>query len=150
MTMESAAGKNPVPHVGKLYNLCASLVAQHLVTEIPEIAAVQCFMVSEIGRPIDQPQIIAVRVEPTEGRHLNTLRRPIQAVVSSQLEAMRSSRPSCSTATSCSTAGLSRGADPTFGSGRGFETDQGRPIDHRATEDDDVRQPGRDVRCPCN
>jgi S-adenosylmethionine synthetase len=88
MTMESAAGKNPVPHVGKLYNLCASLVAQHLVTEIPEIAAVQCFMVSEIGRPIDQPQIIDVRVEPAEGRHLNTLRRPIQAVVSSQLEAI--------------------------------------------------------------
>jgi S-adenosylmethionine synthetase len=45
-------------------------------------------MVSEIGRPIDQPQIIDVRVEPAEGRHLNTLRRPIQAVVSSQLEAI--------------------------------------------------------------
>jgi S-adenosylmethionine synthetase len=44
--------------------------------------------VSEIGRPIDQPQIIDVRVEPAEGRHLNTLRRPIQAVVSSQLEAI--------------------------------------------------------------
>jgi S-adenosylmethionine synthetase len=88
MTMESAAGKNPVTHVGKIYNVCASLIAQRLVTEIPEIAAVQCFIVSEIGRPIDQPQIIAVRVEPTEGRHLNTLGRPIQDVVSSELEAM--------------------------------------------------------------
>lgn len=88
MTMESAAGKNPVTHVGKIYNVCASLIAQRVVTEIPEIAAAQCFMVSEIGRPVDQPQIIDVRVEPAEGRRLNTWRRPIQDVVSSELEAM--------------------------------------------------------------
>jgi S-adenosylmethionine synthetase len=44
--------------------------------------------VSEIGRPVDQPRIIDVRVEPAEGRHLNTLCRPIQDVVSSELEAL--------------------------------------------------------------
>ena len=30
MTMESVAGKNPVTHVGKLYNIAASLIAQRL------------------------------------------------------------------------------------------------------------------------
>lgn len=88
MTMESVAGKNPVTHVGKLYNLCAGLIAQRLVSEIPEIAAAQCFMVSEIGRPIDQPQIIDIRVPPANGRRPNALRRLIQALVSSELETM--------------------------------------------------------------
>jgi S-adenosylmethionine synthetase len=41
MTMESAAGKNPVTHVGKISNVCASLITQRQVTEIAEIAAVQ-------------------------------------------------------------------------------------------------------------
>ena len=36
MTMESLAGKNPVTHVGKLYNLLASLISADLVEAIPE------------------------------------------------------------------------------------------------------------------
>ena len=88
MTMESVAGKNPVTHVGKLYNLCAGLTAQRLVTEIPEIAAAHCFMVSEIGRPIDRPQIIDIRVEPAGGRPLDALRRAIRDLVSGELDAI--------------------------------------------------------------
>lgn len=88
MTMESVAGKNPVTHVGKLYNLCASLIAQRLVAEVPEIAAVHCCMVSEIGRPIDQPQIVDVRIETASGRTLNGLRPVTQTVVRRELEAM--------------------------------------------------------------
>lgn len=88
MTMESVAGKNPVSHVGKLYNLCASLIAQRLVTEVAEITAAQCFMVSEIGRPIDQPQIVDIRIETAPGRTLSGLRPVVQTVVRRELEAM--------------------------------------------------------------
>ena len=37
MTMESVAGKNPVTHVGKLYNIVASLIAQRLVDDVQEL-----------------------------------------------------------------------------------------------------------------
>lgn len=60
MTMESVAGKNPVTHVGKLYNIAASLIAQRLVESLPGIAEAQCLMVSQIGRPVDQPQAVVV------------------------------------------------------------------------------------------
>lgn len=38
MTMESVAGKNPVTHVGKLYNITAGLIAQRLVDEVADVA----------------------------------------------------------------------------------------------------------------
>jgi S-adenosylmethionine synthetase len=66
MTMESVAGKNPISHVGKLYNIAAGLIADAIVRELPEIASAECYLVSRIGHPIDDPQIADVRVLPRE------------------------------------------------------------------------------------
>jgi S-adenosylmethionine synthetase len=62
MTLESVAGKNPVSHVGKLYNLCASLLAQALVDEIDEVREAEVLLVSRIGHPIDDPQLAELRL----------------------------------------------------------------------------------------
>lgn len=62
MTMESVAGKNPVNHVGKLYNIAAGLIADDVVRELPEVSACECYLVSRIGHPIDDPQIADLRV----------------------------------------------------------------------------------------
>jgi S-adenosylmethionine synthetase len=62
MTMESVAGKNPVTHVGKLYNALAGLVAQDLVDGIPGVAEATCHLVSQIGRSIADPQLADVRL----------------------------------------------------------------------------------------
>jgi S-adenosylmethionine synthetase len=62
MTLESVAGKNPVTHVGKLYNLCASLLAEALVDEIDAIHEAECVLVSRIGHPIDDPQLAELRI----------------------------------------------------------------------------------------
>lgn len=89
MTMESVAGKNPVSHVGKLYNVAAGLIADAIVRELPEISAAECYLVSQIGRPIDDPQLADIRlalrestrslpqaaVEQILRRHLDTLGR---------------------------------------------------------------------------
>lgn len=67
MTMESVAGKNPVTHVGKLYNIIASLIAQRVVEEVSDIGEAQCLIVSQIGSPLDQPQAVEVSVRaPSE------------------------------------------------------------------------------------
>jgi S-adenosylmethionine synthetase len=62
MTMESVAGKNPVNHVGKLYNIAAGLIADDVVRELPQVGACECRLVSRIGHPIDDPQIADLRV----------------------------------------------------------------------------------------
>jgi S-adenosylmethionine synthetase len=66
MTMESVAGKNPVNHVGKLYNIAASLIAEAIVRDLPDVAAAECYLVSRIGHPIDDPQVADVRLRTRE------------------------------------------------------------------------------------
>jgi S-adenosylmethionine synthetase len=58
MTLEAAAGKNPVSHVGKLYNLVAGRIASRVATAPGADAA--CLLVSRIGHPIDEPDIVDV------------------------------------------------------------------------------------------
>ena len=42
MSLEAAAGKNPVTHVGKLYNLLASRIAQAVVDGVPGVSEAYC------------------------------------------------------------------------------------------------------------
>lgn len=62
MTLEAMAGKNPITHVGKLYNLAASRLAEALVAEVEAVRAAECYLVSQIGAPIDQPRIVSLRL----------------------------------------------------------------------------------------
>jgi S-adenosylmethionine synthetase len=73
MTMEAAAGKNAITHVGKLYNILARELAIDLVAAVPGIAAAQVFLVSRIGRRIDDPQAVHVQLELIPGASLADL-----------------------------------------------------------------------------
>jgi S-adenosylmethionine synthetase len=59
-TLEAAAGKNPVSHVGKLYGVVATRVARRLAESVAR--EVSCMLVSEIGRPVDDPALAHVRL----------------------------------------------------------------------------------------
>ena len=62
MTLEAAAGKNPVSHVGKIYSAVANIIAKRVVNEIEEIEEAYCYLVSQIGKPITEPQACDVKV----------------------------------------------------------------------------------------
>ncbi len=57
MSMEASAGKNPVTHVGKLYNLLSIRVADEIYKMGKgDILEVHTRILSQIGKPIDYPQ----------------------------------------------------------------------------------------------
>jgi S-adenosylmethionine synthetase len=61
MTMEAIAGKNPVSHVGKIYNV----LAQKAASEIAKLEGVEeayVTLVSKIGSPISQPLLRGVQI----------------------------------------------------------------------------------------
>ncbi|MCU0852918.1 MAG: methionine adenosyltransferase [Thermoplasmata archaeon] len=63
MSMEASAGKNPVTHVGKLYNILANQVADEIVKlGKGDIVEVHTRILSQIGQPIDAPQAASARV----------------------------------------------------------------------------------------
>ena len=86
MTLESVAGKNPVTHVGKLYNLAAGLLAASLVEELPGVSEVECRLVSRIGRPVRDPQLVDVRLRCAGGVRAAALAPAVREVVGAHLD----------------------------------------------------------------
>lgn len=85
MSLEAVAGKNPVTHVGKLYNLVAQRAAARLVEALPGVRAAECYLVSRIGRPVDDPWVADVRLETTDGEPPERLADPAGEIVRSEL-----------------------------------------------------------------
>jgi S-adenosylmethionine synthetase len=88
MSLEAAAGKNPVTHVGKIYNIACNEVAREIIARIPLISQAHCMMVSRIGHPITEPAIIDVKVATYHAGLSTGLHRPIEAIVSGVLAAL--------------------------------------------------------------
>ena len=83
---EAAAGKNPVSHVGKIYNVLTFKVAQHIYEEVPELEEVYIWLLSKIGHPIDQPAVAAAQVVMKDNNSLEKVRHEIAAVLEYELE----------------------------------------------------------------
>ncbi len=62
MAMEAAAGKNPVSHVGKIYNILAREVAEAIVEGVAGVRAAECHLASRIGQPVNSPALVGVRL----------------------------------------------------------------------------------------
>ena len=88
MTLEAVAGKNPVTHVGKLYNAAASQLAAAIVGEVSEITEAECFLVSQIAAPVDKPRIALLRVWCRQGVLTADVERQIRGVAERQIAAI--------------------------------------------------------------
>jgi len=84
-SLEAAAGKNPVSHVGKLYNLLALETAQAIVAEIPEVRAATVYILSQIGHPLDEPLVATVQINTQNGELKESVRAAVAAVVDARL-----------------------------------------------------------------
>lgn len=60
MSLEAPAGKN-INHPGKLYQILAHLIAQE-ISKINKIKECSVCLLSQIGKPLDQPQLISIKL----------------------------------------------------------------------------------------
>jgi S-adenosylmethionine synthetase len=81
MTLEAAAGKNPVSHVGKIYNVAAQDIARRVVEAFQDVARAECVLVSRIGAPITEPAVAEVGIEGGNGGAQPDLARGIETIV---------------------------------------------------------------------
>ena len=81
MSLEASAGKNPVNHVGKIYNLLGNLIANDIVKEAGgNVKEVHVKILSQIGKPVDQPQVASLQILPADGVKLAEVRSKAQSV----------------------------------------------------------------------
>lgn len=85
MSLEAAAGKNPVTHVGKIYNVLAHQIAEAVVMAVPEVAAAHCLLLSRIGDPVTQPAMTHVKVAMRNGVPLNDVRQRVASITGDYL-----------------------------------------------------------------
>ncbi len=86
MTLEAAAGKNPVTHVGKLYNVVAARAAGSLAA-LAGVVGAECVLLSRIGRPVDDPFVADVRLVLSRGAPMPP-EREIASVLRGELAKM--------------------------------------------------------------
>lgn len=69
MSFEALAGKNPVSHIGKIYNILAFQIAENIFRNTGKEVAVK--IAGRIGDPIEEPEMVSISVwpGPTENEH---------------------------------------------------------------------------------
>lgn len=77
MSLEAMAGKNPVSHVGKLYNAWAARLTAELAQR-PDIDHATCLLASRIGAPITEPQVVWLSIGGAGARDADGLRRAVR------------------------------------------------------------------------
>ena len=85
MSMEATSGKNPVNHIGKIYNLLSTEIAQSIVDDVEGIRDLRVRLLSQIGRPIDEPHVADVHVVTDDGLTVADVEPEIKAIVDDEL-----------------------------------------------------------------
>jgi S-adenosylmethionine synthetase len=85
MSMEATSGKNPVNHIGKIYNLLSTEIAHSVVEEVDGIRDLRIRLLSQIGRPIDQPHVADAHVVAEEGVSLADIEDDVTEIVDREL-----------------------------------------------------------------
>lgn len=81
MSLEATAGKNPVNHVGKLYNALASLISKKIFEDVKDIKSIQVEILGQIGRPIDDPLVTNIDVVTNTGILKDDTKNEIYGIV---------------------------------------------------------------------
>jgi S-adenosylmethionine synthetase len=85
MSMEATSGKNPINHIGKIYNLLSTMMARECVEKVDGIDEMYVRLLSQIGKPIDRPLVASVQVLPKKGFTLKDINSEIGEIVDANL-----------------------------------------------------------------
>ncbi|MBP1907811.1 methionine adenosyltransferase, partial [Methanolobus bombayensis] len=81
MSMEATSGKNPINHIGKIYNLLSTQMAKDIVKAVPDVQDVYIKLLSQIGQPIDQPFVASAQIIPEDGANFNSVKSEAEVVI---------------------------------------------------------------------
>ncbi|OYT50481.1 S-adenosylmethionine synthetase, partial [Candidatus Bathyarchaeota archaeon ex4484_135] len=89
MCSEAAAGKNPVSHVGKIYNVLTHQMAKAIYDRVPGLREVYVWLLSQIGKPVDEPLVAASQVILEPGTKLKEVEEQIKDVMEAELDSIK-------------------------------------------------------------
>jgi S-adenosylmethionine synthetase len=86
ISSEAAAGKNPVSHVGKIYNFLSYRIAERISEKVNGIKETYIWLLSSIGQPIDKPKVISAQVILEGGVKLKEIQIEIEETIAQEFD----------------------------------------------------------------
>jgi S-adenosylmethionine synthetase len=84
-SFEAPCGKNPISHVGKVYNVLAFLAARDIVEKVPNAKEAVVYILSQIGQPLDQPLVASALVRSAGGQLTAATQNDVRDVLDERL-----------------------------------------------------------------
>jgi S-adenosylmethionine synthetase len=86
MSLEAVCGKNPVNHVGKLYNILSTEIAREIFQRGQgDILEAHVRLLSQIGRPITDPWVNSIELIPADNVNFESVKKIAEEVSSEKL-----------------------------------------------------------------
>ncbi len=84
-SLEAAAGKNPVNHIGKIYNVLSHEMARRIHKEVKGIREVTVYLCSQIGQAIDEPLTATAKLVPESGVDIEDVHDAVTSIIHVEL-----------------------------------------------------------------
>jgi S-adenosylmethionine synthetase len=85
---EATAGKNPVSHIGKIYNALSFKLAEEIQKEVPDFEEVIVWMYNVIGKPVNDTAAIVVQPISDKGVDVSKFEHTIRKIIEQNLDKM--------------------------------------------------------------
>ena len=87
MSMEATSGKNPITHIGKIYNVMSKLIAEDVAKKVSPEVEVRVRILSQIGKPVSEPLNCNVQlVSATEDKKLGQWKQEAESIANEWLD----------------------------------------------------------------
>jgi S-adenosylmethionine synthetase len=86
MSMEATSGKNPINHVGKIYNLLSNKIANDITENVEGVKQVHIMLLSQIGKPVNHPKAASIQMILENGYTLESVSKKAEEITDSWLE----------------------------------------------------------------
>ena len=86
MSMEATSGKNPINHVGKIYNLLSNKIANDITENVEGVKQVHIMLLSQIGKPVNHPKAASIQMILEDGYTLESVSKKAEEITDSWLE----------------------------------------------------------------
>jgi S-adenosylmethionine synthetase len=85
---EAAAGKNPVSHPGKIYNVLAHRIAREIHQGVGGIKEVYVLLQNRIGAPVNRPRLASAQIVMEKGRRVEEVSRQVEEIFERELSSI--------------------------------------------------------------
>jgi S-adenosylmethionine synthetase len=83
---EATAGKNPVSHIGKIYNALSFKLAEDIQKKVPDFEEVLVWMYNIIGKPVNDPAAIVVQPISDKSLDVSKFEHTIREIIEENLD----------------------------------------------------------------